>query len=182
MDASHTFKRSLLQPLVPLAVNAHPARLAFNPSEWRPRFPVLCLAAAGFCVAMYLALYQWGVFKTVWEPFFGNGSERVLHSFISRLLPVPDAFLGALGYLADIVTGSLGSSTRWRTQPWIVLAYGATVTVVGAIALVLAVLQPLLFHAACTLCLVSVFVSICIAWLARHEVLASFHHLRSTRG
>jgi Vitamin K epoxide reductase family len=156
-----------------------------NPSAWSARLPVLLLAAAGFCIALYLALYQWGVFKTVWEPFFGNGSERVLHSFISRLLPVPDAALGALGYLADIITGLIGGSTRWRDLPWMVLLYGITVAGVGATALVLAILQPMLFQAGCTLCLTSAAISLCIIWLARREVLASLHclkreHTRST--
>lgn len=182
MAVSQTLKRTTLQPFSPLAINAHAPGLTFNPSRWGSRCPILILAVAGFCIASYLALYQWGIFQTVWEPFFGNGSERVLHSFISRLLPVPDAFLGMLGYLADILTGSLGGRTRWWTAPWIVLAYGATVTVVGAVALVLVALQPLLLHAACTLCLVSAFVSITVAWLARHEVLASFHYVRSIRG
>lgn len=178
MTVSHASK-SVSRPESPiLAADTYPARFAFNPSEWRWRSPVPTLGVAGFCIASYLALYQWGVLRTVWEPFFGNGSERVLHSFISRLLPVPDAFLGALGYVADIVTGSLGGNVRWRRWPWIVLIYGATVTMVGVIALALALLQPLLFHAGCTLCLVSAVLSLSIVYFARHEVLASFHYLR----
>jgi hypothetical protein len=35
----------------------------------------------------------------VWEPFFGDGSRTVLTSGISRLLPVPDAALGAFEHL-----------------------------------------------------------------------------------
>ena len=41
-----------------------------------------------------LALYQLGYFSEVWEPFFGNGSAEVLHSALSRVLPIPDAALG----------------------------------------------------------------------------------------
>jgi hypothetical protein len=181
MAVFRTLKQSMLQSFPPLAVNARPPQLSFNPSEWRSRLRVLVLALAGFCIAIYLALYQWRVLKTVWEPFFGNGSERVLHSFVSRLLPVPDAFLGALGYLADLATGLIGGSTRWQTMPRMVLTYGFTVCLVGAIALVLALLQPLLFHAGCTLCLVSTLISICIVWLARHEVFASFAFMRERR-
>lgn len=152
-----------------------------NPSAWSARLPVLCAAGAGFCIAMYLSFYQWGVFHSVWEPFFGNGSRTVLHSFISRLLPVPDAFLGALGYLAEIVTGLIGGSARWRMMPWMVLIHGAVVALVGFTALVLAALQPLLFHAGCTLCLTSSAISLCVIWLARREVLAALRHLRSER-
>ncbi len=174
-------KRPVLQPFSANAIKERPQGLAFSPSEWRWRFPVLVLAVIGCCIATYLALYQWAVMPNVWEPFFGSGSKRVLHSSISRILPVPDAFLGALGYLADIVTGSLGGNTRWRTMPWAVMIYGATVVFVGATALVLAAFQPLLFHAGCTLCLASAFISICIVWLARHEVSASFGYLRRAR-
>ena len=174
-------KQSTLRPSDRLAIDTRPGNLNFNPSDWRFRIPILVLALAGFCIAIYLAVYQWGILKTVWEPFFKNGSERVLHSFISRLLPVPDAFLGALGYLADLTTGLIGGSTRWRTMPRMVLVYGLTVCLVGATALVLALLQPLLFRAGCTLCLTSTIISICIVWLARHEVWASFHHIRDQR-
>lgn len=179
MAGFYTMKRSTLRPFSALAVNARPPELRFNPSAWRFRYPILFLAITGFCVALYLALYQWGVLKAVWEPFFGNGSERVLHSVVSRLLPVPDAFLGAIGYLADLATASIGGSTRWRTMPGTVLIYGLIVCLVGATAFVLALLQPLLFHAGCTLCLVSTFISICIVWLARHEVFASFAFMRA---
>lgn len=65
-----------------------------NPSAWARRRPILALALLGLIVAGYLALYQWGVVATVWEPFLGNGSQVVLHSFVSRLLPVADAALG----------------------------------------------------------------------------------------
>jgi hypothetical protein len=43
------------------------------------------------------------VFTRVWEPFFGEGSRVILTSSVSRLLPVPDAALGAFGYLLDAV-------------------------------------------------------------------------------
>lgn len=62
------------------------------------------LALAGLAIAVYLTLYQLGIVPTVWEPFFGEGSRKVLHSPISRLLPIPDASLGAVGYLVE----------RWR--------------------------------------------------------------------
>lgn len=132
----------------------------------------------GFAVACYLALYQMGIIAKVWDPLFADGSRKVLHSAVSRMLPVPDASLGGLGYLADIVTCAIGSRTRWRTMPWMVLVYGAVVAAVGATALVLAILQPLLVHAGCTLCLTSAAISLIIVWLARDEVFASLAHLR----
>ena len=73
--------------------------------------PIVGAAVVGFLIAGYLAFYQWGIFGTVWEPFFGNGSKNVLNSRLSNVLPVPDAALGALGYLVDAVTGAIGGPT-----------------------------------------------------------------------
>jgi hypothetical protein len=42
-------------------------------------------ALLGFVIASYLALYQWGVFSTVWEPFFGAGNRTILNSSVSSL-------------------------------------------------------------------------------------------------
>jgi hypothetical protein len=58
-----------------------------NPSEWKQRLPIAALAAGGFAVASYLALYQYGVVGAVWEPFFGDGSAR---RAASSLVPVAD--------------------------------------------------------------------------------------------
>lgn len=84
----------------------------YNPARWSERVPTIALAVAGFCIAGYLALYQWRVVPTVWDPFFPEGSKRILNSSISRFLPIPDAALGALGYLADAVGGAIGGRAR----------------------------------------------------------------------
>src|SRR5919205_1457619 len=91
-----------------------PPGWSYNPSAWSDRLPIIGLALLGFGIALYLALYQLGVFAGVWEPFFGDGSRRILHSSVSRLLPIPDAALGAMGYLLDAVTGAIGGRDRWR--------------------------------------------------------------------
>jgi hypothetical protein len=98
-----------------------PPGWSYNPSTWPERLPIVGLATLGFLIAGYLALYQWDVFSTVWEPFFGDGSWIILNSGVSRILPIPDGALGALGYLADAVTGVIGGAKRWRTMPWIVI-------------------------------------------------------------
>ena len=104
-------------------------------------------------IAGVSALYQLRIADAVFEPFFGDGSERVLDSPVSRALPVPDALLGAAAYVADAVGGILGGPGRWRRRPWLVLAFGFAVGPLGAISIVLVIAQPLLFHAFCTLCL-----------------------------
>ncbi len=91
----------------------------------------------GFGIATYLALYQWRVFGSVWEPFFGEGS-RVIHPSVSRVLLLPDAALGAFGYLLDAATGVVGRA-RWRTMPWIVIIFGLAVGPLGAVSILLVI-------------------------------------------
>jgi hypothetical protein len=45
-----------------------------NPSSWSQRLPIAVLSG------LVLALYQWDLFATVWEPFFGAGSRTILNS------------------------------------------------------------------------------------------------------
>ncbi|HET8649713.1 MAG TPA: vitamin K epoxide reductase family protein [Gemmatimonadales bacterium] len=155
-----------------------PPGWTYNPSSWGQRLPLVGLALLGFLIAGYLALYQWGVFPTVWEPFFGAGSRRILHSGVSRLLPFPDAALGALSYLADAVTGAIGPRDRWRTMPWITVIFGVAVGPLSAVSILLVILQPVLYQAWCTLCLASAVISILMIGPAMDEVLASLQFLR----
>jgi uncharacterized membrane protein len=152
-----------------------------NPSSWQQRLPIVGLAVVGLLIAGYLALYQYGVFSTVWEPFFGGGSQQILHSWVSDLLPVSDATLGALGYVGDALTGAIGGTRRWRTMPWIVLLFGLLVGPLGAVSILLVIFQPVLFHAWCTLCLASALISIIMIGQAMGEVLASLQFLRRER-
>ena len=153
----------------------------YNPSAWAERWPVIVLALVGSGIAGYLALYQWRVLDTVWEPFFGRGSEIILNSSVSHLLPVPDAALGALGYLLDAVTGAIGGTKRWRTMPWVVVLFGLAVGPLGAVSITLVILQPVLFNAWCTLCLASAVVSLSMIGPAMDEVLASLQYLKHVR-
>jgi uncharacterized membrane protein len=144
-----------------------------SPSSWQARLPVVTLAIAGLCTAAYLAAYQFGIVHQIWEPFFGDGSEKVLHSFVSSALPIPDAMVGALGYAAEIAAGSIGGTTRYRDQRWIVFIYGAIVLGLALGAIALTCVQLFLLHAACTLCLCSAAISLGVATLARAEVMAA---------
>jgi uncharacterized membrane protein len=140
--------------------------------------PIVVLALAGTAIAAYLTLFQLGVVADVWEPFFGHGSRTILTSWVSEILPVPDAALGAFGYLLDAVTGVVGGRARWRTLPWMVVLFGLAVGPLGAVSVLLVVLQPVAFDAWCTLCLASAVVSILMIGPAADEVLASLQHLR----
>jgi uncharacterized membrane protein len=148
-----------------------------NPSAWSHRRWVIGLALLGAGIASYLTLYQSGLVRQVWEPFFGDGSQSILHSWGSRTLPVPDAMLGMLAYLVEVVLASLGGTTRWRTAPWIVFALGVAVCVFGMTSILLVAAQPMLFHAWCTLCLMSAAISLTLVGPAIDEVQASLHFL-----
>jgi len=152
-----------------------------QPSAWRRRLPAVALAIVGLLIAGYLALFQLGVVPDVAEPFFGDGSRRVLTSAISRLLPLPDAALGALAYLGEIVLGLIGGPRRWRTMPGIALLFGVMVVLTGATAVLLVALQIVVVRAFCTLCLVSAAISLTIVPLSLEEPLAALRVVRDAR-
>ena len=154
----------------------------YNPSSWRQRYPIIVLSLIGVAIAGYLALYQIGVLDFVWEPFFGDGSRRILTSWVSELMhPVPDAALGAVGYLVDAITGAIGGRRRWRTMPWMVVIFGLAIGPLGVVSVVLVVLQPVLFDSWCTLCLASGVVSVLMIGPAMDETLASLQHLKQVK-
>jgi len=162
-------------------VTAIPPAWDYNPSAWGQRLPIAAVAFAGLLIALYLGLYQLGIFDTVWEPFFGDGSKKILHSPVSRVLPVPDALLGAFGYLLDVVTALVGGRERWRTMPWVVIIFGIAVGPLGLVSILLVILQPVLFSSWCTLCLASAFISVVIISPAMDELLASLQYLRRVK-
>ena len=153
----------------------------YNPASWSQRIPIIVLAAIGFFIATYLSLYQFRILTTVWEPFFGNGSIKILNSPVSHMLPIPDGALGALGYLADAVGGAVGGRRRWKTMPWIVVFFGLAVGPLGLISVMLVVFQPVLFDAWCTLCLVTAFISIVMIGPSMDEVLVSLQYLKRAK-
>lgn len=163
------------------ADDATPPGWDYNPAAWSQRVPIVIAALVGFGIATYLALYQWRIIGSVWEPFFGNDSEKILNSRISRLLPIPDAALGAMGYLADAVAGIIGRPRRWRTMPWIVVLFGIAIGPLGGVSILLVILQPMMFDAWCTLCLASAFISVIMIGPAMDEILASLQYLKQVK-
>lgn len=162
----------------PMAAEGAPPGWSSNPSSWAERMPIVALASVGFLIAGYMSLFQFGLLAGVWEPFFGDGSRKILTSSVSRVLPIPDAALGALGYLADALTGVIGGRERWRTMPWIVVLFGIAVGPLGAVSILLVILQPVLLGAFCTLCLVTALISIVMIGPALDELLAALQHVK----
>ncbi|MGH9458011.1 MAG: vitamin K epoxide reductase family protein [Thermoanaerobaculia bacterium] len=153
-----------------------------NPSSWSQRLPIVALAFIAFLMSAYLALYQWRVIDSVWDPFFGDGSEIVLDSKASedmrKVIKIPDGALGALGYLSEVIFGLAGSTRRWQYRPWLVLLFGFDVIPLGIVSVVLVFVQGLIVGSWCTICLATAAISIALVILAYDEVWASILYLR----
>ncbi len=153
-----------------------------SPSAWPPRIARVVLGLAACAIAVYLGLYQIEAVDLVWEPFFGEGSRIILReSWISNLLPVPDAWAGAAGYFLEAVAAVVGGRKRWHTLPRIVIAESVLIASVALVSILLAVAQPALFQAGCTLCLVATVLSLPPVLLAIGEFRASVRYLRQRR-
>jgi uncharacterized membrane protein len=165
---------------VDLDVNAPPWNI--NPSAWRQRIPICVLAGVAFLIASYMALYQWRLVGSVWDPVFGDQSAHVLDSGVSermrRWFRIPDAALGAVAYLGDLVFGLAGSTRRWQDRPWLVVLFGLDVIPLGLVSAILVVLQGAVVGAWCFLCLVTAAISLALVAMAYDEVWSSLLYLR----
>ncbi len=153
----------------------------FNPSAWLQRLPIIALAFVGLLVSRYLAAYQLGHIDAAWDPFFGDGTERIITSDVSKAWPVPDAGLGALVYILEILTGLLGDRRRWRTMPWVVILFGVMVVPLGAVSIFFIIIQPIVIGTWCTLCLVAAAAMLLQIPYSFDELLASLQFLHQRR-
>lgn len=148
-----------------------------NPTAWPRRLALAALAFVGLGVAGYLTLYQLGFLGGVWDPFFPQGSPKVL-----RLMePLPDAALGALAYGTEVVLSFIGGRDRWRSAPWTVLVFGFVIFSGAFVSVLLMIVQPVVAGAWCTLCLASAVISLTIFGAGIDETLAALQHLGRVR-
>ncbi len=152
-----------------------------NPTAWPKRFSFAARAFVGLCIATYLTLYQVGVLANAWDPFFRSGSREVLTSAFSRSLPIPDASLGALAYLTEVVLSFIGGRDRWRAVPWTTIALGFVVGFGSVVSILLMIVQPVVVGAWCTLCLASAFISLTLVGPGMEELLATLQMLKRVR-
>ena len=158
-----------------------PPGWSYNPSDWMQRGPIIAMAFVGFFLSRYLAAYQLGHIAYPWDPFFGDGTRRVLDSDISKAWPISDAGLGATSYMLEALSGFMGGRNRWRTMPWMVVMFGVLVVPLGIVSLVLVMLQPIAVGAWCALCLVTAAAMLIMVAPAVDEVVAMSQFLQGAR-
>lgn len=158
-----------------------PRPWTYNPSSWNQRIRIGVVALIATFIALYLGLYQWGVFETVWDPIFGDGTHKVLTSDVSHTftswIRIPDAILGAIAYLSDVVFALAGSERRWQDRPWLVVVFGIDVIPLGLVSFTLVILQGIAVKYWCFLCLMTAAISLILIILAYDEVLSSLIYL-----
>ena len=183
----------VLVPMMPgmshegmMDTRAVPPGWDYSPSTWAQRLPIIALGAVGFFIARYLAAYQMGHIDGIWEPFFPgleagkNGTESIITSDVSKAWPIPDAGLGAVAYMLEVLMGAMGGRTRWRTMPWMVTFFGILVVPLGVVSIYFIVIQPIQIGTWCTLCLAAALAMLIMIPFAVDELVAMGQYLRFT--
>jgi hypothetical protein len=153
----------------------------YSPSSWSQRLPIIALAFFGFFIARHLMAYQMGHITSVWDPFFGDGTARIITSDVSKAWPIPDAGLGALSYLLEALSGLMGGRSRWRTMPWMVGMFGVLVIPLGGVSIFFIIIQPIVIGTWCTLCLITAAAMVVMLPDSFDEIVAMFQFMRQAR-
>ncbi len=153
----------------------------YSPSTWSQRLPIIALAFIGFLLARYMTAYQLGHISTVWDPFFGDGTRRIITSDVSRAWPVADAGLGAVTYMIEALSGMMGDRRRWRTMPWMVAMFGLLVIPLGGVSIFFIIIQPIVIGTWCTLCLISAAAMVIMLPYSFDEILAMLQFILRAR-
>lgn len=161
-----------------LDLNVFPDPWPFNPSRWGERVVIAVFAGIAAVISGYMGLFQVGLIPTVWDPFFGEQTLRVLTSDVSHSLSrwfgIPDALMGMTAYLADVILVLAGSTRRWQFRPWVVAAFGVVVIPLGLVSVTLVVIQGVVLGMWCFLCIVTAVLSVALMVLAWDEVWSSW--------
>ena len=158
-----------------------PPGWSYNPSSWPQRAPIITLALIAFLLSRQMASFELGHTTSFPDPFFGNGTVRVLTSKVSKAFPIPDAGLGAVAYMIEFLMGFMGDKRRWRTMPWMVTFFGILVIPLGVASITLIILQPLAVGAWCTPCLIAAAAMLIMIALTLDEVIAMCQFLAQTK-
>lgn len=156
-----------------------PPGWTYNPSSWPQRWIMIATGFAGWIVSRYLAAFQLGYIRDIWDPIFGSatGSEAVLNSDLSHMWPLSDAAFGAIAYTFEFLMGFMGGPSRWRTMPWMVAFFGVLVIPLGLTHILLVISQPVVVHHWCSMCLLAAAIMLPMIPLEVDEVAAMGQHL-----
>lgn len=149
-----------------------PPGWSYCPSTWLQRLPITVMGVIGFLISRYLTAYQLGYIDQVWDPFFNPGTAAVITSETSKAWPIPDAGLGGVAYMAEILMAVMGDKRRWRTMPWMVLMFGILVVPLGGVSIFFIIIQPIVIGTLCTLCLIAALAMLVMIPYALDELVA----------
>jgi len=156
-----------------------PPGWTYSPSTAAQRFPIVAMGVVGLLISRHLTAYQLGHIDTAWEPFFAgsaadprNGTEEIITSWVSKAWPIPDAGLGAVSYLIEILMAVMGTRTRWRTMPWMVTFFGILVVPLGVVSIYFVIIQPILLGTWSTLALIAALAMLIMIPFALDELIA----------
>ncbi|QDG49431.1 vitamin K epoxide reductase family protein [Persicimonas caeni] len=155
-----------------------PKGWSYNPSSWAQRSVMIGLGFLGWLVSRYLGAFQLGYIDHMWDPFFGEGSRKVLMSNMSHMWPISDAGLGAFSYTFEFLMGWMGAPSRWRTMPWMVTFFGILVIPLGLTHILLVISQPVIVGYWCTMCLLAAAIMLPMIPLEVDEVIAMGQHVK----
>ncbi len=158
--------------------NGCPKGWSYNPSGWEHRIPTVALAMLCWFFSRYMAAFQLGYIDHMWDPFFVDGTLRVITSNISKSFPVSDAGMGSVCYTLEFLLGWQGSSRRWFNMPWLVFAFAFLVIPVGIISITLIILQPVVVGAWCSWCLATAVCMLVMIILTAGELAGAFQFLK----
>ena len=161
-----------------------PPGWTYCPSTAAQRFPIVAMGVVGLLTALHLTAYQLGFVEMAWDPFFAgsaadprNGTEEIVTSWVSDMWPIPDAGLGAVSYLLEILMAVMGTRQRWRTMPWMVTFFGILVVPLGVTSIYFIIIQPILLGTWCTLCLIAALAMLIMIPFALDELIAMGQYL-----
>ena len=165
-----------------------PPGWTYCPSTAAQRLPIAVMGLLGLLISRHLTAYQLGHIDYAWEPFFmgsaadpRNGTEEIITSYVSEAWPVPDAGLGAVSYLLEILMAVMGTRDRWRTMPWMVSFLAILVVPLGVTSIYFIIIQPVLLGTWSTLALLAALAMLIMIPFMLDEVIAMFQFLSWSR-
>jgi magnesium-transporting ATPase (P-type) len=89
--------------------------------------------------------------------------------------------VGAVAYAMELLMAVMGTKQRWRTMPWMVLAFGVLVVPLGGVSLFFIIIQPIVIGTWCSLCLLAGVAMLVMIPYSLDELVASGQFLLDAR-